>query len=195
LQNHGWELIETGSFCHGDDGQVLLYIVNETLPMLQRLSDEGRPWVFHWATEGVHNFHPLIPFGYEKRHGLRDLHALAYDAADFIMEVFFEALKQHRFLDDTEVLIYGDHKHMTSPAWLKALPRHTLFLFPFGEKVRRRAPASVFDLPATILDSLGLCSEPSFPYSRSLLSEPERARREPDAADVSVLERLIENDF
>jgi hypothetical protein len=174
FRNHKW--VDVDSTMHGvkHDFPTLHYIDSTIFPKLEKLNDDGKPWVLIWATEGVHMVWPYVDPQLPNRVGPRaDVVLRSFDQVDQVMELLFKLIRRSGFANTTDIFMYGDHRHVMSPKWLAGQRRRELMMLPLHEKRLVLSPTSAYDVGPTILDMLGVCHEPKFVWGRSLVSDPE----------------------
>jgi hypothetical protein len=188
LEKHGWRDEPQDDHGQKRDLGVVEHITRNWFPKLERMNDAKQRWVFQWTTQGVHVQDNLLDPDLPNRVGEgADQWLRGWDQADQVIEKFFRAFEAAPFANDTDFLIYGDHIHVQSPAWLKALPRRMLLMLPLHEAKVHESLATLYDIGPTILDLMGVCFEPAFPWGRSLLRDPDKPATFPQGGDFRLV--------
>jgi hypothetical protein len=192
LTKHGWTHKNYVRGKRSGDYQTAQYLNETVFRELEKLNGNGQPWALLWGLEGVHCDMPYLDSTLPNRvkRGA-DRVMRGFDQVDQSLELFFEAFRRSSLANTTDILVYGDRVHMRSPKWLIGAERRPLMMMPLHEKKLVTSPTTVYDVAPTLLDMLGVCYEPKFPWGRSLLSDPDGPPSYPSGSDYPIIANLF----
>lgn len=94
-----------------------------------------------------------------------------YTCFDEILGDYIDFLKRSDILDQTIVVIIGDHLGYGKNRGLFVDPRTLFWHFPFEKDKVITKPVTLYDFSPTLLDLLGYVVDPEFTFGKSILKE------------------------
>ncbi|MCH2169423.1 LTA synthase family protein [Myxococcota bacterium] len=146
--------------------------------LIEDLEDTHQPWFLTLLTVGTH--HPYtVPDDYDPEEGDEWTRALGY--LDWVFGRYLEALERSGVLDDTILVVTSDESkgYAYGSDNLARISQNWGFLvirLPGGEQARIEEPFAQMDLPLSLLDLLGLSSQGSHFFGRSVFRRYDEPR-------------------
>lgn len=174
LQLHNWTVYDLKEHGFNRDYDMFKYIGDTVIPKLAEKSSQ--PFVLHIANADTHPFPRFIVDDRCKikfRKGTSQL-LKSFNCLDLVFKSFLTKVEKSGLLENTELIIYGDHVLMgTFPRQANIIePRHIAVMLPYHKHrklITKRT--SIYDLAPTFMELTGMKDySPQFPFGSSIFS-------------------------
>ena len=176
LKMHHWVVEDLKEHKFNLDYDLFQYIGDTIIPNLTK--KENQPFVLHIANADTHPFPNYIVDERCVKHVPKKFNKMlkSFNCFDYIIGQFLKKVEASGILNNTEVIIYGDHVLM-SKEWKSANivdPRYIVFMLPYHNEMKRNVitkKSSLYDMAPTIMNLLGISEySPHFPFGESIFS-------------------------
>jgi phosphoglycerol transferase MdoB-like AlkP superfamily enzyme len=168
--------------------------------VLKKLSDQ-RYWPFILLILNA-DTHPDFYVGAKCRDHLASqgypMEYRSFTCFDDNLRQFTKAFKKSKLVDNTDIVIYGDHLTMTLKEWKLLKERNLTIFFPLRKqdekwRIGTSKPLSYYDFAPTIMEYLGIDFHPPFPFGADIFSEP--VGTVPTMNDMKLIYGLVSGDI
>lgn len=115
----------------------------------------------------------------------------AFNCVDQIFEKFFDAYETAGIMNNTELVVLGDHLMIGRYQGVYDPPRKLAMFFPYHKKQIINKPTTIYDFAPTILNLLNINYSPSFPFGADIFSD--NIGTFPKESDFALLYNLMKD--
>lgn len=172
LQLHGYDTKDRNEHKIIRDYDLYKYLGTNVIPNLTKKINQ--PFILHIANADTHAY-PRFIADTRCKNRLPSNYPLilkSFDCVDQLLEEFMENITKSGLLENTEILLFGDHLLMGTsyrPVPMEE-PRSQLIMVPSRPQKFIKKETSIFDFAPTAIDLMNMEISPKFPFGSSIFS-------------------------